>query len=139
MHPLVGYCDRWSVKPGETIRFMVSSRDDTEFSLRFARHICADPNPEGPGYREAAAPTPLEGTRPGLFQPAFLGSFGRAELAVAVSPGFAIARDDLADHAGQGRAGRGVVGGGGLVAGAGHWARWWGDGAGSFAGWGAAG
>ncbi|HEY2132693.1 MAG TPA: N,N-dimethylformamidase beta subunit family domain-containing protein [Acetobacteraceae bacterium] len=91
MHPLVGYCDRWSVKPGETIRFMVSSRDDTEFSLRFARHICADPNPDGPGYREIPMATPLEGRRPGLFQPAFLGSFGRADLAVSVSPGFAIA------------------------------------------------
>ncbi len=92
MHPLVGYCDRWSVKPGETIRFMVSSRDDAEFSLRFTRHICADPNPDGPGYDEVAAETPRAGTQPGLFQPAFRGSYGSADApALAAGPGLAVA------------------------------------------------
>ena len=41
---LVGYCDRWSVKPGGTMRFMISSAEDGPFDLRFVRLICADPD-----------------------------------------------------------------------------------------------
>ena len=78
MHRLTGYTDRWSVKPGESIRFMVSSAAGAPFSLRFARHICADPNPAGPGYREVAMPTGLDGEHPGLAQEAVLGSYGHA-------------------------------------------------------------
>ena len=78
MHGLTGYTDRWSAKPGESIRFMVSSAGDTPFTLRFARHLCADPNPAGPGYREVTMPTSLDGEHPGLAQPAKLGSYGHA-------------------------------------------------------------
>jgi N,N-dimethylformamidase len=78
MHELAGYCDRWSVKPGQIIRFMVSSAGDAPFDLRFVRHLCADPNPAGPGYREVAMPTDRDGTHPGRFQPAHLGSYARA-------------------------------------------------------------
>ncbi len=76
MHALTGYTDRWSVKQGGVIRFMVSSGEGRDFSLRFVRHLCADPNPEGPGYAETAMPTPLDGVRRGVEQRAFLGSFG---------------------------------------------------------------
>ncbi|MGH7212704.1 MAG: N,N-dimethylformamidase beta subunit family domain-containing protein, partial [Acetobacteraceae bacterium] len=69
---------RWSVRPGERIGFMVSSAENAPFVLRFVRHLCADPNPRGPGYEEVAMPTPYDGTRSGRFQPAWLGSFGRA-------------------------------------------------------------
>ena len=78
MHSLVGYCDRWSVKPGQTIRFMVSSATDARYQLRFVRHLCADPNPKGPGYREVAMPSEVDGAQEGLFQPAHLGSYGVA-------------------------------------------------------------
>ncbi|HVJ51594.1 MAG TPA: N,N-dimethylformamidase beta subunit family domain-containing protein [Aliidongia sp.] len=86
MHPLVGYCDRWSVKPGQSIRFMVSSAESAPFDLRFVRHFCADPNPEGPGYRETPMPTPLDGSHSGLFQPARLGSYGRTP-SIDLAPG----------------------------------------------------
>lgn len=76
---LVGYCDRWSVKPGGTIRFMVSSAESRPFDLRFVRLICADPNPEGPGYRAVAMPSPADGTIAGRFQPAHPGSFAVVE------------------------------------------------------------
>src|SRR5882672_3767715 len=76
---LVGYCDRWSVKPGGTIRFMISSAEGRPFDLRFVRLICADPNPEGPGYRAVAMPSPADGTIAGLFQPAHPGSFAVVE------------------------------------------------------------
>lgn len=91
MHPLVGYTDRWSAKPGEPIRFMVSSADDQAYALRFVRHICADPNPAGPGYHEIAMPTALDGSHPGLAQGAWLGSFARAPgLPISLSEGLAI-------------------------------------------------
>jgi len=84
---IVGYCDRWSVKPGGTIRFMVSSADDRPFDLRFIRLTCADPNPDGPGYREIAMPSPADGTIAGRFQPAWPGSYGTVErLALGALP-----------------------------------------------------
>lgn len=80
MHGLTGYVDRWSAKPGERLRFMVSSAEGRPYRLRFVRLLCADPNPAGPGYREVAMPTPLDGERPGRAQAAWLGSFGVAEV-----------------------------------------------------------
>ena len=92
MHALTGYCDRWSVKPGGTIRFMVSSGGDAPYTLRFVRHICADPNPGGPGYREQDMPTALDGQRSGREQPAWLGSWGHAPgLRVSGAAGLALA------------------------------------------------
>ncbi|MBI3706240.1 MAG: hypothetical protein HY246_00900, partial [Proteobacteria bacterium] len=76
MHGLVGYCDRWSVKPGADIRFMVSSEFDRAFDCRFVRLVCADPNPDGPGYKEIEMPSPAGGRKTGRFQPAFPGSYG---------------------------------------------------------------
>ncbi len=76
MHALTGYTDRWSVKQGGAIRFMVSSAGGRGFALRFVRHLCADPNPAGPGYAEEAMASPLDGDCAGVEQTAFLGSFG---------------------------------------------------------------
>jgi N,N-dimethylformamidase len=75
MHPLLGYVDRWSAKPGETIRLMVSSAGDAPFEARFARILCGDPNPRGPGYREIAMAHPLAGRHPGNDQRTHLGSW----------------------------------------------------------------
>jgi N,N-dimethylformamidase len=76
MYPVAGYGNRWSVKPGEIIRFMVSSRDDAPVTLGFMRHLCADPNPDGPGLRNVPMSSSLDGIHPGQFQPAWLGSYG---------------------------------------------------------------
>ncbi|MBL8701110.1 MAG: N,N-dimethylformamidase [Alphaproteobacteria bacterium] len=75
MHPLLGYVDRWSAKPGETIKLMVSSRDGAPFEARFARIQCGDPNPRGPGYRETPMAHPLAGTHAGKDQRTHLGSW----------------------------------------------------------------
>ena len=58
---------------------MVSSAADRPYSLRFVRHLCADPNPEGPGYREVVMTTPLDGRHDGKFRPAFPGSHARID------------------------------------------------------------
>jgi N,N-dimethylformamidase len=76
MHTLTGYADRWSVRQGGTIRFMVSSVGGKNFTLRFVRHLCSDPNPTGPGYAELPMPSAIDGVFGGKEQPAYLGSFG---------------------------------------------------------------
>lgn len=82
MHALTGYGDRWSVKTGGTIRFMISSAYDREFALRFVRVECADPNPAGPGYAETPMPTDLDGVHQGHARAVTLGSYGTAALQI---------------------------------------------------------
>ena len=52
---IAGYSDRLSVRPGETIRFAVSSLADTNYQATLFRSISSDPNPEGPGIIELNA------------------------------------------------------------------------------------
>ena len=52
---IAGYSDRLSVRPGETIRFAVSSRANTNYQATLFRSISSDPNPEGPGIVELNA------------------------------------------------------------------------------------
>ncbi len=53
--PLIGYADRLSARPGDTISFKVSARGGGRVSARLTRSICADPNPAGPGIVEEDA------------------------------------------------------------------------------------
>jgi N,N-dimethylformamidase len=80
MHALTGYCDRWSVRAGEKIRFMVASNGDQPFDLSFHRIFCADPNPDGPGYRALKIPSPIDGRHQGSARAAFPGSYGEAAI-----------------------------------------------------------
>ncbi|MBI1775097.1 MAG: N,N-dimethylformamidase [Proteobacteria bacterium] len=80
MHPLLGYVDRWSVKPGGKIALMASSAGGAPFETRIARILCGDPNPRGPGYREIAMPHPADGSHAGKDQQTHLGSWGRIPL-----------------------------------------------------------
>ncbi len=54
MLKLAGYADRLSVRPGETINFKLSNATGAPVRPELVRVICADPNPAGPGIREAA-------------------------------------------------------------------------------------
>ncbi len=81
MYSVAGYSDRWSVKPGQTIRFMASSVGGVPVHVAFMRHLCADPNPAGPGLRQIWMPTAVDGEYQVPFQPAWLGSY-----AVAAKP-----------------------------------------------------
>ena len=71
---VVGYADRLSVAPGETIRFMVSSRLPT-YRAEIVRLIHGDANPNGPGIKEALVETPANGDYPGRQQDLPLGSY----------------------------------------------------------------
>ena len=71
---IVGYADRFSVHPGETIRFMVSSQHET-YRAGIVRLIHGDENPLGPGYRDERVPTAADGEYPGADQPIRNGSY----------------------------------------------------------------
>ena len=82
--PLVGYLDRWSARPGETVAVKVSSQLRTPTMAELVRIRCADPNPAGPGMRiEQVAAL---GTFPPVAQPVLSGSCGIVELSGSVPP-----------------------------------------------------
>ena len=70
---LVGYSDRFSAAPGETVRFMVSSESPTyRGDIVRLRHL--DENPAGPGFRFDAVDSDIAGEYPGRPQPIHTGS-----------------------------------------------------------------
>jgi N,N-dimethylformamidase len=87
---IVGYSDRWSVAPGERIRFMVSTTHD-RYAARIVRLFHGDPSPDGPGLKVHEVPTPVEGEYAGREQPYSLGSYGIVDPAPPVGRDFSIA------------------------------------------------
>src|SRR5262245_30545714 len=77
MLPLTGYADRFSVAPGQTIAFKVSSAVATPYQARLVRLISGDPNPTGPGIKEEPVPAPFAASYPSRVQPVPLGSYVR--------------------------------------------------------------
>ena len=71
---IVGYADRLSVQPGETIRFMVSS-EAPEYRADIVRLIHGDANPNGPGFKETLIETPVSGDYAGRRQELPFGSY----------------------------------------------------------------
>ena len=49
---LTGYCDRFSVKPGEEIKFMVSAEGTERAEAQLVQLIHGDETPGGPGFLE---------------------------------------------------------------------------------------
>jgi len=80
---IAGYSDKLSARPGETLRFHVSSKANTDFSARLHRSICADPNPEGPGIIEEDASRYFPAADfPSRVQHIHPGSYAETETAV---------------------------------------------------------
>ena len=65
---LLGYSDRLSVAPGQTIRFMVSC-DRPEYEARLVRLIHGDENPDGRGFKQVEVRSAFDGRYSGRFQP----------------------------------------------------------------------
>jgi N,N-dimethylformamidase len=74
MLTLLGYADRPSGHPGETIRFMVSSETEAPYRAQIVRLICGDENPAGPGYRAEPIGSPIDGSYRGRRQTIRTGS-----------------------------------------------------------------
>ena len=75
MLKIAGYPDRYSVAPGETIRFMVSLEEGEAFEARLVRVIHGDCNPAGPGLKFATIDHPANGRYPGRRQTIDAGSY----------------------------------------------------------------
>ena len=71
---LIGYTDRFSAAPGETIRFMVST-DLPGYETTLVRLIHGDVNAEGPGFKEEPVDAHINGRRSGRKQYARSGSY----------------------------------------------------------------
>ena len=71
---IVGYSDRLSAQPGETIRFMVSC-ELPSYRADIVRLIHGDLNPKGPGFKEEPVPTSVSGDFPGRVQSINSGSY----------------------------------------------------------------
>ena len=85
MITILGYGDRLSVRPGDSIEFKLSV-EDTErvFQADVVRLRCSDDSPEGPGFREAPVPSAVDGEYPARRQRAIAGS----HVLVPNSPAF---------------------------------------------------
>lgn len=71
---IVGYADRLSVAPGETVCFYVSSQR-RRYRADVVRLIHGDPNPKGPGFKEEVIPTNVTGDYKGGLQKIYPGSY----------------------------------------------------------------
>src|ERR671932_708894 len=77
MLKLIGYADRFSVAPGETVRFMVSALEDQPYQAEIIRLIHGDANPEGPGFKSERVPSGVEAAYVGRRQAISAGSWAR--------------------------------------------------------------
>lgn len=71
---LLGYCDRNSARPGDSIRFMVSAEETDAYEVVFVRLTCCDAGQTHPPYRELRIETPADGMYPARVQPIACGS-----------------------------------------------------------------
>ncbi len=74
MSKILGYADRFSAAPGESIRIMVSCDGLDQYNAKLVRVIQGDVNPSGPGYREESIPLDLGDPFSGRYQPINTGS-----------------------------------------------------------------
>ena len=75
MLKIVGYPDRYSVAPGETLSFKISVDEADRFDARIVRVLNGDCNPDGPGLRLPHVPTHVDGSHPGTSQTIDPGSY----------------------------------------------------------------
>jgi N,N-dimethylformamidase len=76
---LEGYSDRLSVKPGQTINFMVSAEGTETMQAQLVRLIHGDENPAGPGFVEKLIESDINRAWPARKQYAQMGSFLRVD------------------------------------------------------------
>ena len=75
MITILGYGDKLSVRPGDAIAFKVSVEDgESAFRADLVRLRCSDDSPDGPGFREAAVASALDGEYPARRQVSRAGS-----------------------------------------------------------------
>ncbi|UWQ93908.1 N,N-dimethylformamidase (plasmid) [Rhodobacteraceae bacterium M382] len=69
MLPIVGYTNKLTVEPGETIDVMVSSFGANRYRADFRQIIQGDTNPDGPGYKDRLIDLDLGSDRTAVAKP----------------------------------------------------------------------
>ena len=72
---LLGYADRISLRPGDTVGFKISAEDLENYDFDVVRLVNGVITPTGAPYQEIAITTSADGTYPGRFQPVHAGSY----------------------------------------------------------------
>jgi N,N-dimethylformamidase len=80
---LFGYTDPLTARPGDRVRFMVSSQAP-RFAARLVRLIHGDPDPAGPGIKIQPVPSAFDGVYDGIKQSIPLGSYAQFPDAKAI-------------------------------------------------------
>lgn len=73
---LTGYADKFSVHPGEAIKFYINCDGPESFQAEIVQMIHGDTNPRGPGFIEKAVPGAFKGEVQGRKQIIHGGSYG---------------------------------------------------------------
>ncbi len=76
---LTGYAEKFSVHPGDKIKFYVNCDGPAEFKAEVVQMINGDTNPRGPGFIEKPIAAACNGTYKGRKQIIHGGSYGYAE------------------------------------------------------------
>ena len=71
----LGYADRISAAPGDTIAFKVSCAEAGQYRADIVRLICGDTNPAGPGFKETLVETAASGLYTARRQEVLAGSY----------------------------------------------------------------
>ena len=73
---ITGYADKFSVHPGDTIKFFVNCDGPVEYQAEIVKMIHGDTNPRGPGFIEEAIKADCNGSYKGMKQEIYSGSYG---------------------------------------------------------------
>ena len=72
---ITGYSDKYSVCPGDDVKFYVNSEENEVYDAQIVRLIHGDTNPEGPGYKEEEIGGTCNKAYPGRNQRIHAGSY----------------------------------------------------------------
>jgi len=90
MNRVMGYADKWSVAPGETVRFMVSCLGGSSYDAEIVRLKQPDAGPLATKFEPEPVAAPCNGTHAGMHQPIPIGSLGVVPVVPALSGGFTL-------------------------------------------------
>jgi N,N-dimethylformamidase len=72
---ILGYADRLSAAPGDTVAFKISAPLPGKFDARLVRLICGDDSPDGPGLKYEEVASAIDGSYKARQQPIMAGSY----------------------------------------------------------------
>ncbi|MEL7155166.1 MAG: N,N-dimethylformamidase beta subunit family domain-containing protein [Actinomycetota bacterium] len=77
---VVGYCEPWSVRAGESVVLRASAEEACHATLSLVRISCGDPTRSGPGYAERVVASTLPANSELRHQPLLGGSYATIDL-----------------------------------------------------------